>query len=80
MDRTRVVVRPELATCCACGGLVPTTAATSLRGRDGVPLTAIGPDESDRQAWGATEAAAWWALAEALVDIGEGRMLPVERR
>ena len=38
--------------------------------KDGVLLTATGPEGSDRQAWGATETAAWWAMAETLADIG----------
>ena len=44
--------------------------------KDGVLLTATGPEGSDRPAWGTTAEAAWWAMAEALADIGEGRMLP----
>ncbi len=48
--------------------------------KDGVLLTATGPEGSDRQAWGETAEAAWRGMAEVLADIGEGRMLPNGRR
>jgi len=47
-----------------------------LEDPEGVLLTVTGPGDSHRQACGATAEAAWWAMAEVLTGIGEGRMLP----